>query len=93
MDTFIHKSKNNIAQDIINCFKEGPKANYILLKNNKRKIMIRKQIEQIKKQNNFVILENFKPETQEWKIAYADITLIKQHKDSIPINEWRGGRL
>ena len=89
MDTFIDKTKKNIVKDIINCFKEGPKANVILLKNNKRKIMIKKLLEQIKKQNNFIILENYKPDTQEWKIAYADITLIKKHNDNIPIKEWR----
>lgn len=89
MDTFIDKTKKNIVKDIINCFKEGPRANVFLLKNNKRKIMIKKLLEQIKKQENLIILENYKPDTQEWKIAYADITLIKKHNDNIPTNRRR----
>ena len=48
MDTFIDKTKKNIVKDIINCFKEGPRANVFLLKNNKRKIKIKKILEQIK---------------------------------------------
>lgn len=81
MDSFKNKSTNKIAQDIINCFKEGSKANIISIKNNKRKIMIRRYAEHVKKTPHLLLLEQSKIETQEWQIAYADVTLIKKNDE------------
>jgi ribosomal protein L24 len=78
MNSFKDKSTNKIAQDIINCFKEGSNGNVFSIKENKRKIMIRRYIEIIKKYKHLLILENSKVETQNWQIAYADVTLIKK---------------
>jgi ribosomal protein L24 len=78
MNSFKNKSKNDIAKDIINSFKEGSKTSVINISNEKRKIIVRRILQHIKKTNYLVLLEQKKVETQEWEIAFADVTLIKK---------------
>lgn len=55
MNSFKNKSTYKIAQDIINCFKEGDKANIISIRDNKRKIMVRRYAKHIKKSSSTFI--------------------------------------
>ncbi len=81
MDTLKDKSKNEIIGNIINCFKEGTEKNFFPIKDNKRKIMIRRTLQHINKIKHLVLLEQNNTETQKWEIAYADVTLIKKSED------------
>lgn len=82
MDSLKDNSKYKIAQDIIKCLKEKTDLNFLLsIKENKRKIIIRRTLQHINKYKHLVVLEQNKPETQKWEIAYAEITLFKRLYD------------
>ena len=76
MSMFENKSKKTIVQDIINCFKAGPKANYFSINDNRRKVIVKRHVEKLQKEKHIIILEHYRPNTKKWEFVYADVTLI-----------------
>ena len=73
-----HKQKaiNKIVESFkgetkINCFKIGS--------NSKRKIKVRRLINSMKNQKQFIIFEQKKRETQNWELVGADVTVISKN--------------
>lgn len=77
MNRFENKSQQTIIQNIIDCFKEGSKSNYFASSDKtKRKIVVKRHLEKLKKENHIIVLEQYHPNTQKWEFVFADITAI-----------------